>query len=49
MLSDRKLQIMIKAVQIRMSSGEELEGILDSYAKLTDEDKDAIRKAVSNG
>lgn len=48
MLSDRKMKIMIRAVQIRMNNGEELKDILDSYAKLTDEDKGAIRKAVSN-
>ena len=37
------LNLMAKAVQIRVSRGEELEAVLDSYPKLTDEDKEKIR------
>lgn len=49
MLSERKLQIMVMAVRIRVKIGEELEDILGSYAGLTEEDKEAIRKKVKNG
>ncbi len=49
MLSERKLKIMVMAVQIRMKNGEDLETTLKSYSKLTDEDEEAIRKAVNNG
>lgn len=41
-----KLKIMVSAVKIRMKSGESLEEILQSYAALTDEDKESIRAAV---
>lgn len=49
MLSERKLKIMMMAVQIRMNNGEDLETILNGYSKLTDEDRESIRKAVNNG
>ena len=49
MLSERKLQIMVMAVRIRMKNGEELEDILESYSSLTEEDKEAIRKKVKHG
>lgn len=41
-----KLKIMVSAVKIRMKAGESLEGILQSYTALTDEDKENIRAAV---
>lgn len=40
------LDIMVRAVKLRMEAGEELEAILDSYPKLTDEDKAEIREAI---
>lgn len=44
MLSNAKKKIMIRAIQIRLNRGEDLETILASYTKLTDEDKEALRK-----
>lgn len=44
MLSNAKKKIMIKAIQIRLNRGEDLETILASYPKLTDEDKESLRK-----
>lgn len=44
MLSNAKKKIMIKAIQIRLNRGEDLETILASYTKLTDEDKESLRK-----
>lgn len=41
-----KLKIMLKAVKIRMEKGEELEAILQSYPKLTEEEKEALRKEL---
>ena len=38
--------IMIKACSQRMSKGENLDDILASYKKLTDEDKKAIKEAL---
>lgn len=46
-MSSVLLQIMIRAVKIRLSEGEELESILGSYPKLTDEDKEKIREALN--
>lgn len=44
MLSNTKKKIMIKAIRIRLNRGEDLETILESYPKLTDEDKELLRK-----
>ena len=44
-----KLKIMLKAVKIRMEKGEELEAILQSYPKLTEEEKNQLRTAIQTG
>lgn len=44
MLGNVQLNIMYRAVKIRVQNGEGLETVLGSYKKLTDEDKEAIRK-----
>lgn len=44
MLGNVQLNIMCRAVKIRVQNGEDLETVLGSYKKLTDEDKEAIRK-----
>lgn len=41
-----KLKIMLKAAKIRMEKGEELEAVLQSYPKLTEEEKEALRKEL---
>lgn len=43
MLSNIQKNIILRAVRIRMSEGEELEMILESYPRLTDGEKDEIR------
>ena len=48
MLSQIKKSIMIKAVQYRLESGEELEEIMNSYTKLTEDDKKEIISEVNN-
>ena len=47
-MSTAMLNIFVRTVQRRMSEGEELEAILNSYPKLTKEDKEQIREAVTN-
>ena len=47
-MSTAMLNIFVRTVQRRMSEGEELEVILNSYPKLTKEDKEQIREAVTN-
>ena len=44
MLSNIQKIIIQKAVKIRLDNGEELETILLSYGKLTDDEKEEIRK-----
>ena len=39
-----QLKIVLRAVKIRMAAGEELEDILASYTKLTEEDIKFIRE-----
>lgn len=45
-MSDATLRIFVRTVKRRMEAGEELEEILDSYSKLSEEDKEQIRQAV---
>lgn len=47
MLSNIQRNIIIRAVQIRLTSGEKLEEILDSYPKLKPEDRAEIAAALS--
>ena len=39
-----QLKIILRAVKIRMAAGEELEDILASYTKLTEEEIEEIKK-----
>ena len=41
-----QLKIVLRAVKIRMAAGEELEDILASYTKLTEEDIKFIRDNI---
>ena len=45
MLSNIQKNIILRAVRIRMSEGEDLEMILESYPRLTDGEKNEIRAA----
>lgn len=42
-----KMKIMLRAVEIRMKNGEEIEAILASYPKLTTTEKSEIRKEIN--
>lgn len=41
-----QLKIILRAVKIRMAAGEELEDILASYTKLTEEDIKYIKENI---
>lgn len=43
------LRLFIRVIERRMASGETLEDILASYPNLSEEDKELIREAISNG
>lgn len=45
MLSNVQKNIIIRAVRIRVANGEELDAVLKSYGKLTDAEREEIRKA----
>lgn len=45
-MSTAMLNIFIRTVKRRVESGESLEEILETYTKLTAEEKDAIRRGV---
>lgn len=45
-MSTAMLNIFVRAVKRRMEKGEDLEEILASYTKLSEEDKEQIRQAV---
>ena len=47
-MSNAMLNIFVRTVKRRMEAGEELEEILASYPKLSEEDKEQIREAVSD-
>lgn len=40
-------KIMVSAIKARMKQGETLDDILDSYPKLTKEEKQELREAVA--
>lgn len=44
MLSNIQKNIIIKAVQIRFSNGEDLEVIINSYSRLTNQEKEEIKE-----
>lgn len=45
-MSTAMLNIFVRTVKRRMEKGEDLEEILESYPKLSEEDKEQIRQAV---
>lgn len=45
-MNEFMMAVMIKACSHRMSKGENLDDILASYKKLTDEDKTVIKEAL---
>ena len=46
MLSNIQKNIILRAAKIRMTKGEALEDILQSYTKLTDADREVIKTAL---
>lgn len=51
-MSELRLKIMVNACRIRVLGGEDLEEVLDSYPKLTENDKEYIRaelKEITDG
>lgn len=45
-MNEAKLNILLKGIRIKIEKGEELEVILTSYTKLTDEEKEEIRTKI---
>ncbi len=48
MLSNAVRNIMIRVIKKRMAAGEELEDILTGYPKLSEEEKQELRKVLKN-
>lgn len=47
MLSNIQKNIIIRAIRIRIANGEDLDTVLKSYGKLTDEEKTEIKALFS--
>ena len=47
MMSKSMKNLMIRVMKKKMSEGEDLEEILESYPRLTDEEKQELREAVA--
>ena len=47
-MSTAMLNIFIRTIQRRITNGETLEEIIESYPKLSKEDKEQIREAFTN-
>lgn len=43
-----KIRVIVYGIKLKMQRGEELETILSSYVKLTDEEKVVIRNSIEN-
>lgn len=46
-MNPRKLSIITAGIQVKLNRGEELEDILSSYTKLSEEEKNQIRSYFS--
>jgi hypothetical protein len=46
MLSQTVLNVMVRGINLKLSRGEELEEILSTYVKLTEEEKQQIREVI---
>ncbi len=46
-MSNAAKNIMVRVIKRRMAEGENLEDILANYPKLTEEEKQELRKAVA--
>ena len=47
MMNDVVKNIVSRAIEIRIKRGESLEDVLNSYSKLTDDDKNELREMFS--
>ena len=47
-MTDAALHIFVRTVLRRMNNGESLDDILDSYPKLSEEDKQQIKDFIEN-
>lgn len=43
-----KIRVIVYGIKLKMQRGEKLETILDSYKKLTDEEKETISNIINN-
>jgi len=48
-MSASMLRIYLRVIERRIKAGEDLEEILASYSNLSEEDREQIREAISNG
>ena len=46
-MSNASKNIMVRVIKRRMADGENLDDILESYPRLTEEEKQELRKAVA--
>ena len=46
-MSNASKNIMVRVIKRRIADGENLEDILESYPKLTEEEKQELREAVA--
>lgn len=47
-MTDAQLKLITYGIRIKLKRGEELETILSSYVKLTNEEKETIRNIINN-
>lgn len=47
MLSNIQKNIIVKAVKIRVRNGEELDAVLMSYTRLTEDERNSIKEACN--
>lgn len=45
-MNEKKLNVILYGIKIKINRGENVEDILNTYVKLTDEEKDYIRNNV---
>ena len=47
MINETKMKVLINGIKVKLLRGEDLETILEGYVRLSEEEKEYIRKALN--
>ncbi len=47
MINEMKMKVLINGIKVKLSRGEDLDAILEGYVKLSEEEKEYVKKALT--